>query len=48
MQEDAREMSMSKEAKQNAKAEYYERLLNIENECDCGGRHLDPNSFRPI
>ena len=27
---DAREMSMSEEAKQNAGAEHYERLLNIE------------------
>ena len=31
---DAREMSMSEEAKQNAWAEHYERLLNVEFDWD--------------
>ena len=30
VKKDAGEMSMSKEAKQNARAEHYERLLNVE------------------
>ena len=44
---DAREMSMSKEAKQNAWAEHYERLLSVEFEWDSDHLSNEPQLEGP-